>query len=257
MLIDCWGHSAGSRLGVFARNAAPVQVAWINFVQTTGLERMDYVLHADTMDAPGTAELFTETVVSTGEVIIPFRPHPNRPPTAPTPALRLGRITFGSFNHPAKLSDATVQAWGRILRRPGSQLLLKYRYFVDPVLQSVTRARFAAERVDPSRIHFQGHSEGAEYLASSTRSILPRSFALPWRHQHLRCPRRGGARAHVERTGFLFPYRHPVLWRPGCRNWCAELGRLRSEGRRAHENAASLEGLRRASGLVSRWPVPR
>jgi len=167
VLVDCWGHSAGSRLGVFARRAAPVQVAWINFVQTTGLKRMDYVLHADTMAAPGTADLFTETVVSMGEIIVPYRPHPNRPPVSPTPALRQGHVTFGSFNHPAKLSDATVNAWSRILKgRPGSRLLLKYRYFVDPVLQSVTRARFAAERVDPGRIEFQGQSEGVEYLAS-------------------------------------------------------------------------------------------
>ncbi len=167
VLVDCWGHSAGSRLGVFARRAAPVQAAWINFVQTTGLKRMDYVLHADSMAAPGTAALFTETVVSLGEVIVPYRPHANRPPVAPTPALAQGRITFGSFNHPAKLSDATVHAWARILKgKPGAQLLLKYRYFVDPVLQSVTRARFAAERVAPERIQFQGQSDGAEYLAS-------------------------------------------------------------------------------------------
>jgi protein O-GlcNAc transferase len=167
VLIDCWGHSAGSRLGVFARRAAPVQAAWINFVQTTGLKRMDYVLHADTMAAPGTAALFTETVVSMGEVIIPYRPHQDRPPTTPAPALRQGRVTFGSFNHPAKLSDATVHAWARILKgRPGSRLLLKYRYFIDPVLQAVTRARFAAERIDPERIDFQGQSEGVEYLAS-------------------------------------------------------------------------------------------
>jgi protein O-GlcNAc transferase len=167
VLVDCWGHSAGSRLGVFARRAAPAQVAWINFIQTTGLKRMDYVLHADSMAAPGTDALFTEAVVSMGEVIIPYRPHKDRPQVAPTPALARGAITFGSYNHPAKLSDATVLAWSRILKgRPGSRLLLKYRYFIDPVLQSVTRARFAAERVDPSRIDFQGQSEGPEYLAS-------------------------------------------------------------------------------------------
>jgi predicted O-linked N-acetylglucosamine transferase (SPINDLY family) len=167
VLVDCWGHSAGSRLGVFARRAAPVQAGWINFIQTTGLARMDYVLHSDSMAAPSTAALFTETVLSMGDILAPYRPHPNRPAATPTPALATGQISFGSFNHPAKLSDATVRAWSRILAgRPGARLVLKYRYFIDPVLQAATRARFAAERVDPDRIEFRGQSEGADYLAS-------------------------------------------------------------------------------------------
>ena len=167
VLIDCWGHSAGNRLGVFARKAAPTQVAWINFVQTTGLERMDYVLHADSMAAPGTAELFVEQVVSMGDVVIPYRPHTERPPASPTPALARGQITFGSYNHPVKLSDATVAAWSRILKgRPDARLVLKYRYFIDPVLQAATRARFLAAGVAPARIEFRGQSDGADYLAS-------------------------------------------------------------------------------------------
>ena len=167
VLVDCWGHSAGSRLGVFARRAAPVQVAWINFVQTTGLTRMDYVLHADSMAAPGTEALFTERVWPMGAITIPYKPDPARPPVAPTPALATGRITFGSFNHPCKLSDATVRAWSRILAgRPDARLVLKYRYFVDPVLQAATRARFAAERIAPERIEFQGHTTGPDYLAA-------------------------------------------------------------------------------------------
>jgi predicted O-linked N-acetylglucosamine transferase (SPINDLY family) len=167
VLVDCWGHTAGSRLGLFARRAAPVQVGWINFLQTTGLKRMDYVLHADSMAAPGTAELFTEAVWSMGPIIAPFRPPANRPDPTPTPALRTGQITFASFNHPVKLTDPTVRAWSRILvASPKSRLLLKYRYFVDPVLRRVTIARFRAEGVEPERIAFQGHSEGADYLAA-------------------------------------------------------------------------------------------
>jgi protein O-GlcNAc transferase len=167
ILVDCWGHSAGSRLGVFARRAAPVQVAWINFVHSTGLTRMDYVLHADGMHPPGDEALFTESIQSIGPIFIPFRPHPDRPPLAPTPALARGQVTFGSFNHPHKLSDATVRAWSRILTgAPGARLVLKYRYFVDPLLQSATRARFLAEGVAPGRVEFRDHSVGADYLAS-------------------------------------------------------------------------------------------
>ena len=165
VLIDCWGHSAGSRLAVFAHGAAPVQCAWINFIQTTGVARMDYVLHADQMVSPGDSALFTETILRIGPTLGPYRPSPDRLPTVPTPALKTGAITFGSFNHPAKLSDAALAAWSRVLKgRPGSRLVLKYGYFVDPVLQRATLARFAGHGLSPDRIQFRGHSTGADYL---------------------------------------------------------------------------------------------
>ncbi len=173
VLIDTWGHTAGSRLGVFARRAAPVQVAWINFVQTTGLKTMDYVLHSDSMAAPGTAELFTETIWPMGDITIPYRPAMARTDPTPTPALATGVVTFASFNHPAKFGNDTIKAWARILKGcPDSVLLLKYQYFNDPVLQRVFRARFQAWGIDPARVVFEGFSLGAEYVQSFARIDL-------------------------------------------------------------------------------------
>jgi protein O-GlcNAc transferase len=167
ILIDLWGFTAGGRLGVFAYKPAPIQAAWINFVQTTGLPAMDYVLHADSMDAPGTDALFTEKVLHVGPVTVPYQPLPGRLPPTPTPAASAGHITFGSFNNPARISDETVAAWARILKgRRGSRLLLKYGYYDDPVLRRVVQARFAAHGVDPACITFAGHSTGTDYLAS-------------------------------------------------------------------------------------------
>lgn len=165
ILIDVWGHTAGSRLPVFARRAAPIQAAWINFVQTTGLAAMDYVLHADSMAVPGTEAYFTEEILHLGEIMAPYRPAPERPDPTPTPALRNGFVTYGSFNNPTKLSDQTIAAWGAILRaRPGDRLVLKYGNFTDPVLQRTTQARFAAHGAHPGQLEFRGHSTGLEYL---------------------------------------------------------------------------------------------
>ena len=173
VLIDTWGHTAGSRMGVFARRAAPVQIAWINFVQTTGLSTMDYVLHSDSMAAPGTDALFTETVFSMGPVTIPYRPSLTPSEPVATPALASGVVTFASFNHPAKFSAETVKAWARILKGCGNSVLLfKYSYFTDPVVQRTFRARFEAHGVDPERIVFEGFSLGAEYAQSFTRIDL-------------------------------------------------------------------------------------
>jgi len=165
VLVDVWGHTAGSRLPVFALKPAPVQVAWINFIQTTGLEAMDYVLHADGMQMPDIEAYFTEQVWNIGPIMAPYRPAAERLDPAPTPALANGHVTFGSFNNPAKLSEETVRAWAAILKaRPGDRLVLKYSYYLDPVLQRVTQARFAGYGADPAQIEFRGHSTGVDYL---------------------------------------------------------------------------------------------
>ncbi|MFZ5721742.1 MAG: tetratricopeptide repeat protein [Pseudomonadota bacterium] len=165
VLVDVWGHTAGSRLPVFAYRPAPVQVAWMNFVQTTGLACMDYILHADSMAFPGTEQYFTEEIWRIGPIVAPSRPPADRPDPTPTPALRNGYVTFGSFNNPAKLSEITVAAWSLILReRPQDRLVLKYDQFIDPVLQRVTAARFAAYGARPEQLEFRGRSSGAAYL---------------------------------------------------------------------------------------------
>ncbi|MGA0605322.1 hypothetical protein ACO2Q0_04915 [Phenylobacterium sp. VNQ135] len=165
VLNDCWGHTSGSRLGVFARKPAPVQVAWINFFHTTGLPQMDYVIQGAAEQAPDFSELFTEKLWPIGPVYSPFRPAAGRLEPVATPAKASGTVTFGSFNHPGKLSDGALAAWATVLRNaPRSRLLLKYRYYMDPVLQSFTRARFLAHGVAPDRIVFAGHSAGEDYF---------------------------------------------------------------------------------------------
>jgi tetratricopeptide (TPR) repeat protein len=165
ILVDVWGHTAGSRLRVFTFRPAPIQFGWINFMQTTGLTCMDYVMHADSLEVPGDEVYFTEQIWRTGEIMAPYRPNADRLPPVPTPALRNGHITFGSFNHPAKLNDATVAAWAAILKAmPTARLVLKYGYYVDPVLQRVTQARFAGHGAQPEQLEFRGHSTGVEYV---------------------------------------------------------------------------------------------
>ena len=44
VLVDLSGHTAGSRLTVFAHRPAPVQISWLGYFATTGLKYIDAVL---------------------------------------------------------------------------------------------------------------------------------------------------------------------------------------------------------------------
>jgi len=165
ILIDCWGHAAGSRLPVFAQRPAPILASWLNYQQTSGIAAIDYVIQTDLVDGDGVDELFVEQVWRMGDACAAFRPDPG-PHGSPAPCVAAGRVTFGAFINPAKLSDLTVAMWSRILAaRPTARLVLKYAYFVDPVLQAVTQSRFLAHGVNPSQIEFRGRTSGAAYQA--------------------------------------------------------------------------------------------
>ena len=164
VLVDLAGHTGDGRLLTFARKPAPVQVAWLGYPQTTGLEAMDYRLSDALVEPPGEAdELSAETIVRLPRGFHCFgRPGEGGPgdgcegaslEVGPLPALANGFVTFGSFNTVQKMPPQLVARWARILRAvEGSRLVLKS--LPDAVIADRYQAMFAEQGVDPARIEF-------------------------------------------------------------------------------------------------------
>ncbi|MBL9030773.1 MAG: tetratricopeptide repeat protein [Phycisphaerae bacterium] len=150
ILVDLSGHSAQHRLLGLARRLAPVQVTYVGYPATTGLSTIDARLVDSLTDPPDAPPSAVERLVRLRGCFLAFEPLDAMPePTAPA----AGTITFGSFNNPAKLSDATVDLWSRALAAvPGSRLLLKGRWLGEPGPAARMRERFAARGVAPDRV---------------------------------------------------------------------------------------------------------
>jgi predicted O-linked N-acetylglucosamine transferase (SPINDLY family) len=154
VLVDLGGHTAGNRLGVFARRPAPVQATWLGYPNTTGLAAIDVRITDALVDPAGEADaLCAERLARLDRGFLCYEPWPDAPAVAPTPAERAGRVAFGSFNNPAKVGPPVVDLWARVVRAvEGSTLVLKAPAFADAGARALFEARFKARGVAPRRL---------------------------------------------------------------------------------------------------------
>jgi predicted O-linked N-acetylglucosamine transferase (SPINDLY family) len=158
ILVDLAGHTARNRLLVFARRPAPIQVTWLGYPNTTGLQTMDYRLTDAISDPPGRTEAWhTEKLVRLPEAFCCYGPASDSPEVGPLPALGAGRVTFGCCNNLAKINSPVIELWSRILREaPASRLILESRGLADPETAGRVRREFTDRGVERERVDFDG-----------------------------------------------------------------------------------------------------
>jgi predicted O-linked N-acetylglucosamine transferase (SPINDLY family) len=130
ILVDLTLHMAHNRLLLFARKPAPVQVTWLGYPGTTGLETMDYRLTDPYLDPPDqTEQFYSERSIRLPHTFWCYQPHmlegEDLPEVNPLPALTAGAVTFGCLNNFCKVNPSLLELWGKVLQAvPGSRLLL-------------------------------------------------------------------------------------------------------------------------------------
>jgi len=126
LLVDLAGHSGDSRLELFARRPAPVQVSWLGYLHTTGTQCIRYrVCDRHTDPAPRADALHSETLVRLPHSQWCYRPFLALPHAPAPPCRANGWVTFGAFNQLAKTSPLTRRRWRELLARvPDSRLLV-------------------------------------------------------------------------------------------------------------------------------------
>jgi predicted O-linked N-acetylglucosamine transferase (SPINDLY family) len=165
ILVDLSGHTGHSRLTVFGRKPAPVQAAWLGYLNSTGLEAMDYRITDANATPRGPLDAFhSEKLVRLPGSQWCYRAPLNSPDVAPPPCLASGIVTFASFTNPAKIGEPNIKLWSRLLALvPKSRLLV-----VGATLTSIPEEfvkRFTRQGIAPERLQLMGAKPFPEYLA--------------------------------------------------------------------------------------------
>lgn len=174
ILVDLNGHTQGGRLGVMARKPAPVQVSWLDYVSTTGLESFDAMV-SDAVQLPLSDQRFyVEPIRHLAVDCLRYKPLAEAPAVGELPALRQGHVTFGAFNAAYKISPACIAAWAEILRGvPGSRLVLNAREYLSADTKSRFQALFEQAGIAAGRLDFlPGAASPAEFMEAYNKVDL-------------------------------------------------------------------------------------
>ena len=167
ILLDLSGHTAGNRLPMFGYKPSPVQVSWLGYFATTGLNEMDYLIGDPYVTPPEDDNQFTEKVWRLPETRWCFTPPDVDIEVSEPPAVNHGYVTFGCFNNATKVNDEVMALWTKILNAiPNSRLLLKAKQFRDQMARESIIQRFAAHGIDSKRISLEESEDRQKYFAA-------------------------------------------------------------------------------------------
>lgn len=171
ILFDLCGYNANSRMLLFLRKPAPVQIKWVGgLISSTGLQGMDYLM-SDHIETPeGADSSYTEKLIRMPGDYICYDPPHYLPPVNELPCQKNGYITFGCFNNAAKINDQLLEQWARLLNAvPDSRLFLKSFNFKNKKLCERVTAVLEKQGINRERVILEQESPHRELLASYNR----------------------------------------------------------------------------------------
>ena len=165
ILVDLSGHTGLHRLPVFGRKPAPVQATWLGYLNTTGLDAIDYRITDSHASPEGLFDAYhSEHLVRLPDSQWCYQPPSSCPEVCTPPSANGGPFTFAAFSNLAKIGAPVIELWSRLVMQvPDSRLLI-----VGPGLASVRSQfleRFTRRGVPAARVQLEEGKPFPDYLA--------------------------------------------------------------------------------------------
>lgn len=165
ILVELAGHTKNNSLRALAYKPAPVQVTYLGYDDTTGMEAIDYLLADNMVTPPESQPFYTEKLFPLPKCIFCYQPLEEAPAVNPLPAAQKGYITFGAFVSAWRVNTRLLNAWAEILKlTPNSRLIMGFRGGDDMGLQHRFLSHFAQCGISRERIEIRGYRPYRIYL---------------------------------------------------------------------------------------------
>ena len=164
ILVDLSLHMAANRLLLFDHKPAPVQVTYLGYCSTSGLETIDYRFSDPHLDPPGTdLACYSEKTVW----YWCYEPGGIAPEVGALPALSGGGVMFGCLNSFGKVSPGALRLWASVMKQvAGSRIVL---HCLAGLHRQRLLEQFGEWGIAADRIEFVGVQPWAVYMRTYQR----------------------------------------------------------------------------------------
>ena len=128
ILVDLGGYTKGARGGLLAMRSAPIQINYVGYPGTLGVDYVDYLIADPVVIPPELEGGYSEKVLRMPHCYLPSdRKRPLPPaPTRASEGLPDRGVVFCAYNSPYKITPDLFEVWCRLLREfDGSVLWLR------------------------------------------------------------------------------------------------------------------------------------
>ena len=162
--IDLGGFTQNARTGIFAISVAPIQLSYIGYLGTMGVDYYDYLIADQTIIPEQSQKHYSEKIV----YLPSFQANDSKQSQAVTSFTRqdLGLpskgFIFCCFNNTYKITPLALDSWAQILKKvEGSVLLI---FASNESAQINLTKEISLRNIDPSRLILGEHLPRPEYL---------------------------------------------------------------------------------------------
>ena len=155
ILINLVGYFENNRFKIMKFKPAPIQVAWMGYVNTTGMEEIDYFLTDPNLVKENEENLYSEKIIKLPKI---WNCHSEIKPIVEIenlPFLKNNYITFGCFNNSQKVTNEVIETWSKILLKiDNAKILIKGSTSFSDIAHKNIMKKFERFNIDRSRILF-------------------------------------------------------------------------------------------------------
>ena len=174
VLIDLSGHTDKNRLAVFAQKAAPIQITWCGYLNSTGLDEIDYIIGDPNTTPISDQTLYSEKILQMPEIWHCFSipSYKDLKINFNTPAIDNKYMTFGSFNQLNKINIEVIELWSNILKKiPSSKIIIKNRQLDDAETKKRIYNIFLKQGINNKQLLLSGSTNSRRDLLMEYNNI--------------------------------------------------------------------------------------